>query len=159
MFCSGLVSERVAWLVQMVRIHSWGTVQIQTSLGSLTKTSEMGANVTFEPLLTCPSPLLTSQQSATLNLHPQLLSSFSINHKTSWAELSLFRGKLITIYISVWASVEGEMREIKVVELKWFCFTVPPGFNSLLISVRAALSLKPLHAGTSKTLSCVRIFA
>lgn len=113
MFGSGLVSERVAWLVQMVRIHSWGTVQIQTSLGSLTKTSEMGANVTFEPLLTCPSPLLTSQQSATLNLHPQLLSSFSINHKTSWAELSLFRGKLITIYISVWASVEGEMRKNK----------------------------------------------
>lgn len=69
-----LVSERAAWLVRMVRIHSWKTVRIQTLLGSVTITSEMGKHW-FEPRVMTQSTSSIPTPVA-LNFHPQLISPY-----------------------------------------------------------------------------------
>lgn len=94
--CFALVSERAAWLVQMVWIHSWRTVRIQTLLSSITITSEMG-KYWFEPLVMTPV-YFQHPNSNGFELpspaHIFLLSS-PIIHETSSAKLSHSRGALM----------------------------------------------------------------
>lgn len=148
----------------MVRIHSWRTVRIQTLLGSVTITSEMG-EYWFEPL--CHDPVYFQHpNSCGFELpspaHIFILSS-PIIHETSWAKLSHSRGALMkstSLSERVWKNNGGT----EIITLHSAL-----GFNAFLIKlilagwittvILDALLIKASHAGCEKTQHSIIIFA
>lgn len=147
----------------------WGyiherTVRIQTLLGSVTITSEMGEILIWTP---CHGPVYFQHpNSCGFELpspaHIFLLSS-PIIHETSWAKLSHSRGALMkstSLSERVWKNNGGT----EIITLHSAL-----GFNTFLIKVILAgwittvildaLLIKASHAGTEKPLHFIIIFA